>query len=61
MSDFDGVALFLLILVPLLGSILTMFMPGDRPKDAWYFAILVAGVSLVLSLIIFARYDYGDG
>jgi len=60
-GDFDGVALFLLILVPLLGSILTMFMPGDRPKDAWYFAILVAGVSLVLSLIIFARYDYGDG
>ena len=61
MNDFDGIALFLLILVPLLGSILTMFMPGDRPKEAWYFAILVAVVSLVLSLIIFARYNYGDG
>ena len=61
MSEFDGAALFILILVPLLGSILIMFMPKERPKDIWYLAILVAGISLVLSLIIFARYDYGEG
>ena len=61
MSDFDQAALFILILVPLLGALLTAFMPRDRPKDVWYMAIVVAGVSLVLSLVIFARYDYGQG
>ena len=61
MSNFDEAALFILILVPLLGAVLIMFMPKDRPKDIWYLAILVAGISLVLSLIIFARYDYEEG
>ena len=61
MSNFDEAALFILILVPLLGAVLIMFMPKDRPKDIWYLAILVAGISLVLSLIIFARYDYKEG
>ncbi len=61
MSYFDQAALFILILVPLLGALLTMFMPSDRPKDVWYLAIFVATISLVLSLVIFARYDYGQG
>ena len=60
MNEFDQIALFLIILVPLAGAVMTMFMPRDRPKDVWYFAIFVAGVSLVLSLVIFARYDYGQ-
>jgi NADH-quinone oxidoreductase subunit M len=61
MSDFDQIALLLLLLAPLAGAVLIMFMPSDRPKDIWYFSIFVAGVSLVLCLIIFARYDYGQG
>ena len=61
MNDFDQVALLILVLVPLAGSGLMMFMPGDRPKDTWYFAIFIAAISLALSLVIFARYDYGDG
>ena len=61
MSDFDQIALFLIILAPLAGAILLMFMPSDRPKDIWYFSIFVAGVSLILSLVVFARYDYGQG
>ena len=61
MSDFDQAALFIIILVPLLGALLIAFMPSDRPKDVWYMAIAVAGVSLVLSLVIFARYDYDQG
>ena len=61
MSDFDQIALFLIILAPLAGAILVMFMPSDCPKDIWYFCIFVAGVSLILSLVIFARYDYGQG
>ena len=61
MANFDQVALLLLILVPLAGAGLTMFMPGDRPKDSWYFALFVGAISLVLSVIIFARYDYEAG
>ena len=61
MANFDQVALLLLILVPLAGAGLTMFMPGDRPKDSWYFALFVGAISLVLSIIIFARYDYEAG
>ncbi len=61
MAEFDQVSLFLLILVPLLGAVLAMFMPAERPRDAWYFSILVAAICLVLSLVVFARYDYGAG
>ena len=61
MNEFDQVSLFLIILVPLLGAVAIMFMPQDRPKDVWHFAIFVGLVSLVLSLVIFARYDYDQG
>ena len=61
MSDFDQIALLLLLVAPLSGAILIMFMPKDRPRDIWYFSIFVAGVSLILSLVIFARYDYDEG
>ena len=61
MSNFDQVALLLIVLVPLAGSIMTMFHYRDRPKDVWHFAIFVAGVTLALSIFIFARYDYGEG
>ncbi len=61
MGNFDQVALLLLILVPLAGAGLTMFMPGDRPKDSWYFALFVGAISLVLSVLVFARYDYDAG
>jgi len=61
MTNFDQVVLLLIVLVPLAGSLLTMFMPGDRPKDVWLFAIVVAGLTLILSLVIFIRYDFGLG
>ncbi len=61
MGELDQVALLLLILVPLAGALLMMFMPGDQSKEAWQFAIFVSAISLVLSLVIFARYDYGEG
>ena len=61
MNAFDQVALFMVIVVPLLGALLTMFIAKDQPKDAWLFAILVSFVTLVLSLVIFARYDYSAG
>ncbi len=61
MSNFDSVALLLLILVPLAGAGLMMFMPGDRPKDSWHFALFIGAISLVLSVLVFARYDYNAG
>ena len=61
MNEFDQVALLVLILVPLAGSLMMMFMPSDQSKESWYFAIFIAAISLVLSLVIFARYDYDAG
>ncbi|MCH8224250.1 MAG: NADH-quinone oxidoreductase subunit M [Chloroflexi bacterium] len=61
MNNFDQVALLLLILVPLAGAAMTMFHYRDRPQDVWYFAVIVAGVALAISLYVFARYDYTAG
>ena len=61
MSNFDQIALLLIILVPLAGGILSIFLPRNRPEDAWRFAIFVSAITLVLSLILFARYDFGAG
>ena len=61
MNNFDQVALLLLVLVPLAGAMMTMFHYRDRPNDVWYFAVIVAGISLALSIFVFARYDYGTG
>ena len=61
MTQFDQISLFLVIAIPLAGAITAMFLPKDRQEPAWYFAILVSLVTFVLSIIIFARYDYGTG
>ena len=61
MTQFDQISVFLVIAIPLAGAIIAMFLPKDRQEPAWYFAILVSFVTLVLSVVIFARYDYGAG
>ena len=61
MTQFDQISLFLVIAIPLAGAIIAMFLPKDRQEPAWYFAILVSFVTFVLSIVIFARYDYGAG
>ena len=61
MDNLDQALLFLTILVPLGGAGLIMFMPSQRPKDVWYFAIFVSAIALVLSMLVFARYDYSVG
>ena len=58
---FDTAALLLLVAIPLAGAVLAMFLPKDRPRDAWQFAIFIAVISLALSAVVFARYDYGAG
>ena len=61
MTNFDQAVLLLIILVPLAGALLSMFLPRGRSEDAWYFAIFVSAITLVLSVIVFARYDFGAG
>ncbi len=61
MSNFDQVALLLTIIVPLAGAVLAMFLPRERPRDAWHFAIFVSLITLALSVVLFARYDFDAG
>ncbi len=61
MFNFDQSALMLTVLVPLAGAILSMFLSKDRPKDAWYFAIFTSAITLVISIALFVRYDFGVG
>jgi NADH-quinone oxidoreductase subunit M len=61
MNTFDQVALFLVIAVPLAGALFAVFFSKDRPREVWYFAILVSAITFLLSIIIFVRYDYNAG
>ena len=61
MGSFDQIALLAVIGVPLAGAFLSMLIGKDRPAQAWYLAIVVAAISFVLSVVIFARYDYDAG
>ena len=61
MNEFDDVALLLLIVVPLFGSLSMMLMPGGQSKESWYFAIFISALSLALALVVFAGYDYDEG
>ncbi|MBM3941693.1 MAG: NADH-quinone oxidoreductase subunit M [SAR202 cluster bacterium] len=54
-------ALFLIVLAPIAGALLTMFTSRERPQDAWHFAILVSAITLALSIFIFVQYDFRAG
>ena len=53
--------LFLTILFPLVGGVLLAFFPPQRGREIKLFSILIAGATLVLSVVIFALYDYKEG
>ena len=40
MNEFDDVALLLLIVVPLFGSLSMMLMPGGQSKESWYLSLI---------------------
>ena len=44
--------LTLLIILPLVGAILTLFMGGERQKYAKYVAMVFSGITLVVSLMV---------
>ena len=54
-------ALFLTILFPLVGGVLLIFFPRQREREIKLFSIFVAAATLVLSIVIFALYDYKEG
>ena len=54
-------ALFLTILFPFVGGALLALFPASRGRGIKLFALFVALATLVLSVVIFALYDYKDG
>ena len=51
----------LTILFPFAGALLLAFFPPHRGREIKIFSIFVAAATLILSIVIFALYDYGDG
>ena len=54
-------ALFLTILFPFVGGLLLVFFPPNRGREIKLFAIFIAAATLILSIVMFALYDYGAG
>ena len=54
-------ALFLTILIPLAGAVVLAFFPPYRGREIRLFSIFVAAITLILSVALFALYDYGEG
>ena len=54
-------ALFLTILFPFVGGALLALFPASRGREIKLFALFVALATLVLSVVLFALYDYKDG
>ena len=52
--------LSLLILIPLIGAIATLFMGGERQKFAKYVAGVFAAITLVLSLYVMFATEMGE-
>ena len=53
--------LFLTILFPFVGGVLLAFFPPNRGREIKLFSAFVAFATLVLSIVIFALYDYREG
>ena len=61
MDTFDSYALFLLVVVPMAGATLIMFVPAHQARTVRWTASLFAFVSLAISIYVFASYDHGEG
>ena len=53
--------LFLTILFPLVAGVVLVFFPPGRGREIKLFSIFVAAATFVLSIVIFALYDYKEG
>ncbi len=61
MEGFKSIALFMSILFPFVGGMILVLFPPSRSREVRYFSTVVAGLTLALSIAIFAMYDYGEG
>ena len=53
--------LFLTILFPLSAGVILAFFPPHKGREIKLFSIFAAAATLVLSIVVFALYDYKDG
>lgn len=61
MDLLDSYLLFLLIVLPVVGAVVIMGIPGDRPQAIRWVATAFGLVALVLSIYAFVLYDYNVG
>ena len=61
METFDSYALFLLIVVPLIGAAVIMLTPSRLAQAIRWAATAAASVNLLLSFYVFAAYDHEEG
>ena len=61
MDTFDSYALFLLVVVPMGGATLIMFIPAQQAQTVRWTASFFAVVSLAISLYVFVSYDHESG
>ena len=54
-------ALLATILLPLAAAGVIAFIPRDKGREIKVLSLLVSAAALVLSVVIFAMYDYNDG
>ncbi|OQY35755.1 MAG: hypothetical protein B6243_04670 [Anaerolineaceae bacterium 4572_5.2] len=53
--------LSLIVFLPLLGSIVVMFMPGTKEKEIKNFSIIISLFPFILSILLWTGYDYTQG
>ena len=61
MDTFDSYALFLLVVVPMAGATVLMFVPSGQARTVRWTASLFALASLAISVYVFASYDHDAG
>ena len=61
MDTFDSYALFLLVVVPMAGATVLMFVSAGQARTVRWTASLFAIVSLAISVYVFLKYDHEAG
>mgnify|MGYP000947939492 CR=1 FL=1 len=61
MNTFDSWLLLIIILIPLIGAAVIIFMPKDRQDLIQWTATVLGLITMVLSIYSFAAYSHNDG
>jgi NADH-quinone oxidoreductase subunit M len=60
MASFDPYLLSLVTFFPILGVLVILLLPGDRPNPIRWTAVVAAAITFLLSLAMLARFQPGD-